>query len=225
MVPSRESHLEAEAGAAGRDAAPVDRIGEAADLEGRGGEREHEVELDDQGEPPRERPGERGAGEHAEPRAPVGELAGEGVAVAGPARAAGLEAEARREFDRAEPRDGAAAQLGREHADAGGDVEVVAGGGRARGDPHGGEVEAKERKSIVTKLDQLSDDWVRLRTSTCRDHFDRKMIDAETYRKRVKCFDDRLDEQRRIVAAARASDLATAQKLAETASGISNACK
>ncbi len=90
---------------------------------------------------------------------------------------------------------------------------------------HGGEVEAKERKSIVTKLDQLSDDWVRLRTSTCRDHFDRKMIDAETYRKRVKCFDDRLDEQRRIVAAARASDLATAQKLAETASGISNACK
>ncbi len=90
---------------------------------------------------------------------------------------------------------------------------------------HGGEVEARERTSIVTKLDQLSDDWVRLRTATCRDHFDRKLIDADTYRRRVACFDDRLDEQRKIVAAARASDLAAAQKLAEAAAGAHDACK
>ena len=89
---------------------------------------------------------------------------------------------------------------------------------------HGGEIEANERKSVATKLDQLSDDWVRLRTATCKDHFTRKLIDAETYQQRVKCFDDRLDQQRKIVALAKGNDTAAATKLADgmTESG---ACK
>src|SRR5262249_34670300 len=71
---------------------------------------------------------------------------------------------------------------------------------------YGGEMQAGQRQSIATKLDQSSDDWVRLRTATCRDHFQRKLIDADTYRERVKCFDDRLDEQRKIVAIAKTND-------------------
>ncbi len=90
---------------------------------------------------------------------------------------------------------------------------------------HGGELQASERKAVVTKLDQLSDDWVRLRTATCRDHFHRKLIDADTYRQRVKCFDDRLDEQRKIVAIAKGNDTAGAAKLADGMAGSTNACK
>ena len=86
----------------------------------------------------------------------------------------------------------------------------------------GGSIQVDERKSIATKMDQLSDDWVRLRTATCRDHFHRKLIDAETYAKRVQCFDDRLDQQRKIVALAN-SDATAAQKLADGVSA--NACK
>lgn len=86
----------------------------------------------------------------------------------------------------------------------------------------GGSIRAEEKKSIATKMDQLSDDWVRLRTATCRDHFHRRLIDGETYTKRAQCFDDRLDQQRKIVALAN-SDAVAAQKLADGVSA--NACK
>ena len=78
----------------------------------------------------------------------------------------------------------------------------------------GGGVEAKKREVVATKLDQLSDDWVRLRTATCRDHFDRRLITADEYRKRVTCFDDRLDQQRKLVALAKADDTGAAEALA-----------
>lgn len=90
---------------------------------------------------------------------------------------------------------------------------------------YGGAAEATSRQKIVTKLDQLSDDWVRLRTATCRDHFDRNLIDAAEYTRRVKCFDDRLDQQRKLVALMKGNDTAGADKLAGALSETPDACK
>jgi hypothetical protein len=89
----------------------------------------------------------------------------------------------------------------------------------------GGAIEASKREAITTKLDQLSDDWVRLRTSTCRDHFDRKLLTGDEYKKRVRCFDDRLDQQRRLVALTRANDGAAAETLAAKLAETPDACR
>ncbi len=89
----------------------------------------------------------------------------------------------------------------------------------------GGTLEASKREAITTKLDQLSDDWVRLRTSTCRDHFDRKLLTGDEYKKRVHCFDDRLDQQRRLVALTRANDAVAAEALAAKLAETPDACR
>jgi hypothetical protein len=90
---------------------------------------------------------------------------------------------------------------------------------------YGGAVEASERQKVATKLDQLSDDWVRLRTATCRDHFDRNLIDAGEYTRRVKCFDERLDQQRKLVTLMKGNDTAGADKLAAALAETPDACK
>ncbi|MFV8750752.1 hypothetical protein ACNOYE_09395 [Nannocystaceae bacterium ST9] len=61
---------------------------------------------------------------------------------------------------------------------------------------HGGEIELEQRQAVVNKMDRISEDWVRMRTSVCKDHFVRQLIDKDEYAARVRCFDDRLNRQR-----------------------------
>ncbi len=61
---------------------------------------------------------------------------------------------------------------------------------------HGGEIEVERRTAVVNKMDRISEDWVRMRTSVCKDHFVRELISKPDYAARVRCFDDRLDRQR-----------------------------
>lgn len=60
----------------------------------------------------------------------------------------------------------------------------------------GGEIAVEQRQSVVNKMDRISEDWVRTRTSVCKDHFVRALISKDEYAARVRCFDDRLDRQR-----------------------------
>ena len=66
---------------------------------------------------------------------------------------------------------------------------------------HSGELEVERRKGVANEMDRISEDWVMVRTSTCRDHFDRGLITRDEYAKRVRCFDDRLDRQRTLATA------------------------
>jgi hypothetical protein len=61
---------------------------------------------------------------------------------------------------------------------------------------HGGEIEVEQRQAVVNKMDRISEDWVRTRTSVCKDHFVRGLISKDEYAARVRCFDDRLAKQR-----------------------------
>jgi hypothetical protein len=61
---------------------------------------------------------------------------------------------------------------------------------------HGGEIEVDHRQAVVNKMDRISEDWVRTRTSVCKDHFVRELISKDEYAARVRCFDDRLERQR-----------------------------
>jgi hypothetical protein len=61
---------------------------------------------------------------------------------------------------------------------------------------HGGEIEIDKREAVVNKMDRISEDWVRTRTSVCKDHFVRELISKDEYAARVRCFDDRLERQR-----------------------------
>lgn len=63
------------------------------------------------------------------------------------------------------------------------------------------ELEVERRKGVVNKMDRISEDWVMMRTSVCKDHFEREVIDAEQYAQRVRCFDDRLAQQRNLATA------------------------
>lgn len=67
---------------------------------------------------------------------------------------------------------------------------------RAKVMQHGGEIEVQHREAVVNKMDRISEDWVRTRTSVCKDHFVRALITKEEYAERVRCFDDRLERQR-----------------------------
>ncbi len=89
---------------------------------------------------------------------------------------------------------------------------------------YGGGVEATERQSVANKMDSISEDWVRLRLAVCNDFHKRKLITQDEYQRQVKCFDDRLDQQRRLVTMLK-SDAAGAGKLATELLGVPNACK
>lgn len=64
-----------------------------------------------------------------------------------------------------------------------------------------GEIELERRKGVVNKMDRISEDWVMMRTSVCKDHFVRQLISKEEYAARVTCFDDRLTQQRSLATA------------------------
>jgi hypothetical protein len=63
----------------------------------------------------------------------------------------------------------------------------------------GGAIEVERRSAVTNKMDHVSEDWVRMRTSVCKDHFVRGLISKDDYAARVRCFDDRLDRQRKLV--------------------------
>jgi hypothetical protein len=65
----------------------------------------------------------------------------------------------------------------------------------------GGQIELEKRSGVVTKLDRISEDWVMMRTSVCKDHYVRSLIDKDEYAARVRCFDDRLERQRTLATA------------------------
>jgi hypothetical protein len=90
---------------------------------------------------------------------------------------------------------------------------------------YGGGAEASQRQSIANKMDSISEDWVRLRRSTCRDHFVRKTLSTEDYQSQVRCFDDRLDQQRKLVTLLKDGATAEGASLAQQLVGDSNACK
>jgi hypothetical protein len=64
-----------------------------------------------------------------------------------------------------------------------------------------GSIEVERRAGVTNKMDRISEDWVMMRTSVCKDHFVRGMIDKGQYAARVQCFDDRLDRQRTLATA------------------------
>ncbi|PRQ10137.1 hypothetical protein [Enhygromyxa salina] len=66
---------------------------------------------------------------------------------------------------------------------------------------HGGEIELEKRSGVVNKMDRISEDWVMMRTSVCKDHFVRALISKDEYAARVRCFDDRLERQRTLAQA------------------------
>ena len=65
----------------------------------------------------------------------------------------------------------------------------------------GGELELEQRAGVANKMDRISEDWVMMRTSVCKDHFVRQLITKEQYAARVQCFDDRLERQRTLATA------------------------
>jgi hypothetical protein len=72
---------------------------------------------------------------------------------------------------------------------------------RAQALDKGGEIELEKRSGVITKLDRISEDWVMMRTSVCKDHYVRSLIDKDEYAARVRCFDDRLERQRTLATA------------------------
>lgn len=72
---------------------------------------------------------------------------------------------------------------------------------RAQAMNKGGEIELDKRSGVVTKLDRISEDWLMMRTSVCKDHFMRGLISKDEYAARVRCFDDRLEQQRTLATA------------------------
>lgn len=72
---------------------------------------------------------------------------------------------------------------------------------RAEAMQRGGELEIEKRSGVVNKMDRISEDWVMMRTSVCKDHFVRQLISKEQYAARVQCFDDRLERQRTLATA------------------------
>jgi len=66
---------------------------------------------------------------------------------------------------------------------------------------YGGEASTSVAQGATNKMDRITEDWVMLRTSTCKDHFIRKLISAEEYRAKVACFDAQLAHQRTLAEA------------------------
>lgn len=90
---------------------------------------------------------------------------------------------------------------------------------------YGGGINAEERKKIANNMDAMSEDWVRLRRSVCRDHFVRKLISVDEYKKQVRCFDDRLDQQRNLVTLLKGSNTDEATSAAKQLTATPSACR
>ena len=102
---------------------------------------------------------------------------------------------------------------------------VWSAGVRAQVLGYGGGIEAGERQAIVNKMDAISEDWVRLRLAVCSDFYKRKLITQDDYQRQVKCFDDRLDQQRKLVTLLQGPDTSSASKLAVQLTEAPHACK
>jgi hypothetical protein len=102
------------------------------------------------------------------------------------------------------PRSGSTAAPGKQDPCADFQVEVDkywSGSIRAQILGKGGELEVETRTGVANKMDRISEDWVMMRTSVCKDHFVRELITKEQYAARVQCFDDRLERQRTLATA------------------------
>lgn len=65
---------------------------------------------------------------------------------------------------------------------------------------YGGEIGGEMGQKIVTRMDNLTRDWVMLRESACRDH-QRGFLTDEEYKAKVKCFDAFLQNVRTMLTA------------------------
>lgn len=70
----------------------------------------------------------------------------------------------------------------------------------------GGEAGVGGSEEVVTRMDDVTRDWVMLRESACNDHFKRKLITAEEYKGKVACFDAFLERLRTMIAALESGD-------------------
>ncbi len=89
----------------------------------------------------------------------------------------------------------------------------------------GGGIEAGEHQAIVNEMDAISEDWGRLRLAVCNDCYKRKLITQDDTQRQVKCFDDRLDQQRKLVRLLEGPDTSSASKLAAQLTEAPHACK
>jgi hypothetical protein len=60
----------------------------------------------------------------------------------------------------------------------------------------GAEVAQKKALEITSGMDQLTDDWARMRKAVCKDHFTRHTLTSEQYQARADCLDHLLTRQR-----------------------------
>lgn len=65
---------------------------------------------------------------------------------------------------------------------------------------YGGEIGGGMSEKIVTRMDNLTRDWVMLRESACRDH-QRGFLSDEEYKAKVACFDTFLQNVRTMLTA------------------------
>ena len=97
---------------------------------------------------------------------------------------------------------------------------------RAQALDKGGLLEVDKRTGVVTKFDRITEDWVMMRTSVCKDHYVRGVIDKDEYAARVRCFDDRLERQRTLATALTgAGDLAEIEGALDLLLGAPASCE
>ncbi len=82
---------------------------------------------------------------------------------------------------------------------------------------------AVKEEEVVTKMDDVTRDWVMLKQSACNDHFKRGLLSAEEYRKKADCFDAFLQHVRAMLTALEKGDGVAADGLM-TAPGELDQC-
>jgi hypothetical protein len=77
----------------------------------------------------------------------------------------------------------------------------------------GGELAVNQAKEVITKMDNITRDWVMIRQSVCRDYFFRKVITSDEYKKRVSCLDANLQNQRNFILAIQSGNMKIIDKI------------
>lgn len=88
----------------------------------------------------------------------------------------------------------------------------------------GGEVGASKAEQVITKMDNLTRDWIMLKESACRDHFKRQLITVEEYKQKANCFDAYLQQQRTLINSIEGGDSVAVNSLLD-ADGVPEQCK
>jgi hypothetical protein len=78
---------------------------------------------------------------------------------------------------------------------------------------YSGELAINQAKEVITKMDNITRDWVMIRQSVCRDYFFRKIITSEEYKKRVSCLDTNLQNQRNFISAIQSGNMKIIDKI------------